>query len=98
MRTSLVRFCYAAAVLALGGYAYFTLQGPRGLRALLDKRASISQMEKVNTRLTRENEQKRDYLQRLDKDPKVQEQIIREQMKLVHPDEKVFITGTPAGK
>jgi cell division protein FtsB len=95
MKSSLARFCYVVAALAMLGYAYFTLQGPRGLRALMEKRTSIAQLEQTNTKLTRENEQKLDYIHRLDKDPKVQENVIREQMKLVHPDEKVFITGAP---
>ena len=95
MKASLARFGYTLAALAMIGYAYVTLQGPRGLHALLDKRAAIAQLEKANTKLTRENEQKLDYIHRLDKDPKVQENVIREQMKLVHPDEKVFITGPP---
>jgi cell division protein FtsB len=98
MKSSLVRLCYLAAALAVAGYAYVTLQGPRGLRALLTKEASIGEMEQVNTRLSRENEQKRDYIHRLGGDSKVQEQVIRQQLKLVHPDEKVFITGQPAAK
>jgi len=98
MRTSLLRLAYTVAALAMASYAYVTLQGPRGVRAWLEKQAAIAQLEKVNTKLSRENEQKRDYIHRLDKDPKVQEQVIREQMKLVHPDEHVFITGAPAAK
>jgi len=96
MKTSLVRFVYAVAALAIVSYAYVTLQGPGGLRAWLDKQAAISQLEKSNTRLSRENEQKRDYLHRLDDDPKVQEKVIQEQMKLVHPGDHVFITGPPS--
>jgi cell division protein FtsB len=98
MKTSLLGFCYAVAILAMASYAYVTLQGPRGVRAWMEKQSNIGQFEKVNAKLTRENEQKRDYLHRLDKDPKVQEQVIQEQMKLVHPGDQVFITGSPAGK
>ena len=98
MKTSLVRLCYAAAILAVASYAYVTLQGPRGLRALLQKEASIAEMENINTKLSRDNEQKRDYIHRLGGDSKVQEQVIRQELKLVHPDEKVFITGPPPAK
>ena len=98
MKTSLVRFCYAVAILTMAGYAYVTLQGPRGMRAWMEKQANIGQFEKINAKLTRENEQKRDYLHRLDGDPKVQEKVIQEQMKLVHPGDQVFITGSPDGK
>jgi cell division protein FtsB len=98
MKASLARFCYALVLLAVAGYAYVTLRGPRGVHALFDKEASITEMEKTNTKLVREIEQMRDHIRRLTDDPAVQEQVIREQLKLVHPDEKVFITGPPAKK
>ncbi|MGO9255673.1 MAG: FtsB family cell division protein [Bryobacteraceae bacterium] len=97
MKASLIRFCYVLAVLAVASYAFVTLRGPRGAQALFEKEAAILEMEKVNTKLTREIEQMRDHIRRLSEDPEVQEQIIREQLKLVHPDERVFITGPPAG-
>jgi len=37
----------------------------------------------------------RDHLQRLSNDPAEQELEIREHLKLVHPGEKVYITGDP---
>jgi cell division protein FtsB len=95
MRTLLVRLCYGLAIVVVASYVYVTLQGPRGLHALVEKRAAIAQMEKVNTRLTRENEQKRDYIHRLESDQGLQEKVIQEQMKLVHPEDHVFITGPP---
>lgn len=98
MKASLARFFYALAVLAIASYAYVTLRGPRGARALFEKEASITEMEKANTKLTREIGQMRDHIGRLKEDPAVQEQVIREQLKLVHPDEKVFITGPPPTK
>jgi len=98
MKASFARFCYAIVLLAVAGYAYVTLRGPRGVHALIEKEGSISDMEKTNTRLSREIEQMRDHIRRLNDDPAVQEQVIREQLKLVHPDEKVFITGAPSKK
>jgi cell division protein FtsB len=98
MKASLVRFCYALAILAVASYAFVTLRGPGGAHALFEKEASIVEMEKVNTKLTREIEQMRDHIRRLTDDPAVQEQVIREHLKLVHPDEKVFITGAPEKK
>lgn len=98
MKASLARLCCAIALLGVVGYAYVTLRGPRGVHALFDKEASISEMEKTNLKLTREIGQMRDYVERLKGDPAVQEQVIREQLKLVHPDEKVFITGAPPKK
>jgi hypothetical protein len=40
----------------------------------------------------------RDHLQRLSDDPAEQEIEIRERLKLVHPGEKVYITGDPDKK
>jgi len=82
----------------MASYAYITLQGPRGLRALLDTRTAITTMEKSNTKLARENEQERDYIRRLETDRAVQEKVIEEQMQLVHPEDHVFITGPPPAK
>ena len=98
MKASLSRVCYAIVLLTVAGYAYVTLRGPRGMHALVEKQTSITEMEKTNTKLIREIEQKRDHIRRLTDDPAVQEQVIREQLKLVHPDEKVFITGAPPKK
>ena len=98
MNSPLLRLCYGAAIVAMATYAYMTLQGPRGLRALLDTRTGITNMEKSNTKLARENEQERDYIRRLETDRTVQEKVIEEQMQLVHPEDHVFITGPPPAK
>ena len=98
MKAFLSRLCFAVVLLAMASYAYVTLQGPKGVRAWLEQETSIAEMEKVNTKLIRENGQKRDYITRLGSDPAVQDQVIHEQIKLVHPGDKVFITGPPAGK
>jgi cell division protein FtsB len=83
------------AVLLAGSYALVTLRGPKGLPALYEKRDQIRAMEKRNQILSREIERKREHIRRLTDNPAEQELEIRERLKLVHPNEKVYIIGEP---
>ena len=96
MKASLPRFAYAIAVLLVAGYAFFTLRGPKGLAALAERREQIRELEKRNEHLVKEIERKREHIRRLADNPAEQELEIRERLKLVHPNEKVYIIGTPA--
>src|ERR1044071_9776767 len=98
MKASLSRFAYLIAILLVASYALVTLRGPKGLHALSEKRAEIREMEKSNALLAREIERKREHIRRLSDNPAEQEQEIRERLKLVHPNEKVYITGSSAKK
>jgi cell division protein FtsB len=98
MKASLPRFAYAIAVLLVASYAFFTLRGPKGLTALADRREQIRELEKRNEQLVKEIERKREHIRRLNENPAEQELEIRERLKLVHPNEKVYIIGTPAKK
>ena len=98
MKASLSRYAYAIAFLLVASYAFVTLHGPRGVHALLDKQAQIREMEKRNAGLANEIERKREHIKRLSDNPAEQELEIRERLKLVHPNEKVFITGKPEKK
>jgi cell division protein FtsB len=82
---------YALAVLLAVGYAFFELQGPRGFPALTDKQRQIRGLERRNQILARENERKRERIDRLRDNPSLQELEIRQRLKLVHPGEKVYI-------
>jgi cell division protein FtsB len=95
MKASLARFAYMVAVLLAGSYALVTLRGPKGLPALYEKRTQIHEMEKRNQTLTREIERKREHIRRLADNPAEQELEIRERLKLVRPNEKVYIIGDP---
>jgi cell division protein FtsB len=95
MKVSLARYVYLIAFVLVAGYAYVTLRGPKGVQALVDKQAQIRQMEKRNADLDKEIERKREHIKRLGDNPAEQELEIRERLKLVHPNEKVFITGPP---
>jgi len=96
MKASLPRFAYAIAVLMVASYGYFALRGPKGLSAIADKRTQIRELEKRNGELVKEIERKREHIKRLNDNPAEQELEIRERLKLVRPNEKVYIIGNPA--
>ena len=77
-------------------YAAVTLTGPHGVHALMEKQRLIQQMQKRNGIDAKINERIQEHIKRLNDNPTEQELEIRERLKLVHPDEKVFITGEPA--
>jgi cell division protein FtsB len=95
MKASLARYAYLVAFFMVASYAYVTLRGPKGIHALFDKQAQIRAMEKRNADLDKEIERKREHIKRLSDSPADQELEIRERLKLVHPNEKIFITGPP---
>jgi cell division protein FtsB len=96
MKASFARIAYLAAFLAVLGYAFFTLRGPHGIPALLERQRQIQDMQQRNAKLDREIEQMREHIKRLTDNPAQQELEIRERLKLVKPGEKVYITGDPA--
>jgi cell division protein FtsB len=77
-------------------YAAVTLTGPHGVHALMEKQRQIEEMQKSNAVEAQKIERIKEHINRLDGNPDEQEREIRERLKLVHPDEKVFITGDPA--
>jgi cell division protein FtsB len=85
------RYVYVFSFLVVAGYAIFTLRGPTGVRGLWEKRQQIEALEKRNEVLVEENERKREHIRRLTNNPAEQELEIRQRLKLVHPDEKVYI-------
>ncbi|MBZ5578907.1 MAG: septum formation initiator family protein [Acidobacteriia bacterium] len=91
MKLSPARFAYIFAFLVVAGYAFFTLRGPTGVPALLEKRRQIDVMEKRNEALTQEIQREREHIQRLSNNPEEQELEIRQRLKLVHPGDKVYI-------
>jgi cell division protein FtsB len=77
-------------------YAFVTLTGPRGVHALMEKEHLIQEMQKRNAIDAKRLERIKEHIKRLDDNPSEQELEIRDRLKLVQPDEKVFITGQPA--
>lgn len=96
MKTPLSRLAFVIAILVLGSYALYAWRGPG--RALAEREAKIKELEHSNESLAKEIERRREHIRRLSENPAEQELEIRERLKLVHPNEKVFITGEPEKK
>ncbi len=91
MKFAQARYVYIFAFLVVAGYAIVTLRGPTGAPGLWEKRRQIEVMEKRNAALALENERKREHIRRLTNNPAEQELEIRQRLKLVRPDEKVYV-------
>jgi cell division protein FtsB len=98
MRAPITRWALGAAFVAVGTYAFVTLQGPHGISALQEKQRLIQELEKRNAAEAQQIERIKEHIDRLDKSPAEQDREIRERYKLVHPGETVFITGDPSRK
>jgi len=89
MGSSLKKSAYAIVLVLAAGYAFFSLRA--AIPALAERRQQVQQAERRNAELTREIEWKRDRINRLRESPSLQELEIRQRLKLVRPDEKVFV-------
>lgn len=91
MKSPFAKFLCVVAVLLIAGYAVVSLGGPQGIPGLIEKRKQVQELEKRNAELAREIEQKRARIGRLRDNETDQELEIRQRLKLVKPDEKVFM-------
>ena len=91
MKASLTRFVYIVVFLVAVGYAFFAF--PQGMHAWQDKQRQIQDMEKRNDGLAKQVERQKEYIDRLKNNPGAQELEIRKRLKLLHPEEKLYITG-----
>jgi|SRR3954447_4853822 cell division protein FtsB len=98
MKAPLSRIGYVIAFLVVATYGLVSLRGPNGLRAISEKRAQIRELEKRNAEIAQEIERKRGHIRRLTDNPAEQELEIRDRLKLLRPNEKVYIIGDPAKK
>jgi cell division protein FtsB len=95
MKVPFARLVYLVLFLCAASYAVVALRGPKGVPALLEKQRLTRQIEQQNADLARQIERKRAHIKRLQSSQAEQELEIRERLKLVHPGEKIFITGEP---
>jgi cell division protein FtsB len=95
MRTAFRRWAFGVIFLGVVVYAAVTLTGPHGVHAWMEKERLIQETQKQNAIDAQRIERIKEHIKRLDGNPDEQEREIRERLKLVHPDEKVFITGEP---
>jgi len=93
MKTPLTRFGYIVVFLVTVVYAFIAF--PQGLSNWHDKQRQIEDMEKRNANLANQVERQKEYINRLQNDPAAQELEIRKRLKLLHPEEKLYITGDP---
>ncbi len=91
MRFSLSRVLYALLGLFAVGYAAFVIRGPHGIPALAEKMRQVKELEQKNAELSRENQARKERIERLTANPAEQELEIRRKLKLVRPGEKVFV-------
>jgi cell division protein FtsB len=91
MKSPAIRLAYGMALMMAVVYAFFTMRGPHGISAYVEKRRQISEMEERNATLARENQLEREYIERLAQSEADQEIEIRRRLKLVKPNEKVFM-------
>ena len=72
-------------------YGLVAVRGPQGIQALLEKHREIRQLEEQNAAAARENERRKQRIQRLQTSTSEQEMEIRKQLKLLRPGETTFI-------
>jgi cell division protein FtsB len=89
-----------AALAGLTAYATIMLRGPQGLSALAEKQREVRELQEKNANLMRDNEAKRQRIERLKHDRSAQEIEIRKRLKLQRPGETSFVLpdqpNTPA--
>ncbi len=91
MKAPLTRFTYVMVFLMAVTYAFFAF--PRGLHAWQDKQRQVQEMERRNASLAKDVERQKEHINRLNNNPAEQELEIRKRLKLLHPDEKLYIMG-----
>jgi cell division protein FtsB len=94
MKAPLTRFTYVLVFLTAVTYAFFSF--PKGMHAWQDKQRQVQEMEKRNANLAKEVERQKEHISRLNNNPAEQELEIRKRLKMLHPDEKLYIMGDPA--
>ncbi|MGD0774670.1 MAG: septum formation initiator family protein [Candidatus Solibacter sp.] len=93
MKGSLTRFVYVLVFLAAVAYAFIAF--PQGVHAWHDKQRQIQEMEKRNDGLAKQVERQKEYIDRLKNNRSAQELEVLKRLKLLHPEEKQYITGDP---
>jgi cell division protein FtsB len=96
MKASLTRFTYLMLFLVTVTYAFFAF--PKGMHAWQEKQRQVQEMEKRNANLAKEVERQKEHINRLNNNPAEQELEIRKRLKLLHRDEKQYITGDPESR
>jgi cell division protein FtsB len=91
MNKAVRRAIFLIAFALIGAYGFVALRGPQGIPALRDKWNEIRKLEEENANLQRENDYRRQRIQKLQENPSEQELEIRKKLKLLRPGETSFI-------
>src|ERR1017187_2959334 len=91
MKNAVRRTGFLLVVGVIGVYGFLALRGPQGIPALREKWREIRTLEENNNNLQRENQYRRERIEKLEKNPSAQELEIRKKLKLVRPGETSFI-------
>jgi cell division protein FtsB len=91
MKNAVRRTVFLLVVGLIGVYGFLALRGPQGIPALREKWREIRTLEENNNNLQRENQYRRERIEKLEKNPSAQELEIRKKLKLVRPGETSFI-------
>src|ERR1700738_2830275 len=97
MNSVVRRIAFSTAFILLGVYGVYTLRGPRGIPALMEKRQEIRQLEEENANITRENERKKERIRKLQESASEQDLVIRKELRMLRKNETEFILP-PSGK
>ncbi|HWB95090.1 MAG TPA: hypothetical protein VG672_00255, partial [Bryobacteraceae bacterium] len=87
MNTAFRRLTYVIAFVIVGAYIVIALRGPQGIPVLLEKRKQIRELEEQNANLMRSLEIQRERIRRLAASKPEQEEQIRKDYHLQHPDD-----------
>ena len=85
------RLIYLVALVSMAVYGYIALTGPQGIPALREKWNEIHQLEEQNRNLERDNQARKERLERLKNNPAEQDLEIRKRLKVQKPGETSFI-------
>jgi cell division protein FtsB len=91
MNTVVKRLIFSAALVSMAVYGYIALTGPQGIPALRTKWNEIRQLEEQNANLQRDNQFRKERIERLKNNPAEQDLEIRKRLKVQKPGETQFI-------
>ena len=90
------RILLVVALVATGSWA--AVNGPRGLRTLLEKREEIRHLQEENAVMEAENTRRRERIHRLEENHTEQELEIRKQLRLQRENETTFLLPEKAAE
>jgi cell division protein FtsB len=93
MKAPLTRFAYVMVFLVAVSYAFFAF--PKGVHGWQEKQRQVQEMERRNANLAKAVERQKEHINRLNNNSGEQELEIRKRLKMLHPDENLYIMGDP---